>query len=224
MVAIAFTVVMAGCVSVRMENFDKAAAGTLPRSWAAAITGTGEPNWSVEKDESAPSGSCVLKQSAWTPKPSFPLCVKSDVAFKDGFVEVKFKPIGGTNDQAGGVVWRYLDANNYYIARANALEDNVVLYKVENGKRKALDIVGRVGGYGVKVEVPKQQWSTLRVDFAGSLFTVLFNGKKLFDVEDATFTGPGKVGLWTKADSVTVFDDFRYGSARRSCNRMTTVR
>lgn len=209
--AIAVTVVMAGCVSVRMEHFDKAVVGTLPRSWAAGITGTGEPKWSIEKDESAPSGSLVLKQSGWTPNPSFPLCVRSDVVFKDGFVEVKFKPISGTNDQAGGVVWRYRDVNNYYIARANALEDNVVLYKVENGKRKALDIVGRVGGYGVKVEVPKQQWSTLRVDFVGSRFTVLFNGKKLFAVEDATFPGPGKVGLWTKADSVTVFDDFRYG-------------
>ncbi|MDH7501418.1 MAG: hypothetical protein QHJ82_01710 [Verrucomicrobiota bacterium] len=211
MAAIALTAVIAGCVSVRMDNFDKATVGSLPRSWAAGITGTGEPKWSVEKDESAPSGSFVLKQSAWTPKPSFPLCIKSDVTLKDGFVEVKFKPMGGTNDQAGGVVWRYLDANNYYIARANALEDNVVLYKVEKGKRKALDIVGRVGGYGVKVEVPKQQWSTLRVEFAGSRFRVVFNGKELFAVEDSTFPGPGKVGLWTKADSVTVFDDLRYG-------------
>lgn len=214
MAAVAFTALMAGCVSVRMENFDKAAVGALPRSWVAGITGTGEPKWSVEKDESAPSGSFVLRQCAWTPKPSFPLCIKSDVTLKDGFVEVKFKPMGGTNDQAGGVVWRYLDANNYYIARANALEDNVVLYKVENGKRKALDIVGRVGGYGVKVEVPKQQWSTLRVDFAGSRFRVVFNGKELFAVEDSTFPGPGKVGLWTKADSVTAFDDFRYGMAK----------
>ena len=128
---------------------------------------------------------------------------------------MKFKAVSGTNDQAAGLVWRYRDADNYYVARANALEDNVVLYKVENGKRAALDIVGRAGGYGVKAKVPPQEWSTLRVNFAGSRFRVALNGSELFAVEDTTFTEAGAVGLWTKADSVSLFDDFRYGADRQ---------
>jgi len=120
--------------------------------------------------------------------------------------------VSGKEDQAGGVIWRAKDADNYYIARANALEDNVVLYKTVKGKRSSLDIVGRKGGYGVKEKVAPGQWHTLRVEFAGTKFTVVFNGKKLFEVEDDTFKDTGNVGLWTKADSVTLFDDFSYGS------------
>jgi 3-keto-disaccharide hydrolase len=139
------------------------------------------------------------------------VCFKNDTSLKDGFVEVKFKPISGKEDQAGGVIWRVKDANNYYVARANALEGNVVLYKTQNGKRGSLEIVGRKGGYGVKADVPKQSWSSLRVEFSGNRFKVTLNGKHLFDVEDTTFTDAGKVGVWTKADSVTLFDDFDYG-------------
>ncbi len=103
------------------------------------------------------------------------------------------------------------DADNYYVCRANALESNVVLYKTEKGKRSSLDIVGRKGGYGVKEPVPKSEWSALRVEFTGNKFTVKLNGKQLFQVEDSTFGDAGKVGLWTKADSVTLFDNFIYG-------------
>jgi hypothetical protein len=205
---------LAGCASASKSTFDSATVGTIPTGWVSQITGAGEPKWSVEKDDSAPTPPLVLKQSGWTPKPSFPLCVKPDVRLRDGFVEVKFKPLSGTNDQAAGLLWRYRDPNNYYVARANALEDNVVLYKVEHGKRKALDIVGRVGGYGVKEKVPAQQWSTLRVQFQSSHFRTFLNGKELFAVEDSTFPDAGAVGLWTKADSVTLFDDFRYGAER----------
>jgi hypothetical protein len=204
--------VPANPASAAKADFDNATAGTLPAGWLATITGFGEPKWSIEKDDSAPTRPFVLKQSAWTPKPSFPLCVNTNSSLKDGFVEVKFKPLSGTNDQAAGLVWRYRDTNNYYVVRANALEDNVVLYKVEKGERKALDIVGRVGGYGVKEKVPLQEWSMLRVNFVGPRFAVLLNGKELFAVEDATFTAAGSVGLWTKADSVTLFDDFAYGT------------
>jgi hypothetical protein len=206
---------LAGCATAPKTSFDTAAVGTLPPGWLAQITGPGEPKWSIDKDDSFPGRPLVLKQSAWTPKPSYPLCVKPGVSLKDGFVEVKFKPLSGTNDQAAGVVWRYWDTNNYYVLRANALEDNVVLYKVEQGKRKALDIVGRVGGYGVKQEVPGQQWSTLRVQFQGPRFRAFLNGKELFAVEDATFPEAGAVGVWTKADSVTLFGDFRYGVQTR---------
>jgi hypothetical protein len=196
-------------------NFDSTTTGELPAGWMAKRAGPGDPNWTVQEDDTAPSRPNVLKQSGWTPRPSFPLCVKTNSSLKDGFVEVKFKPVSGTNDQAAGLVWRYRDAENYYVARANALEDNVVLYKVEKGQRKALDIVGRAGGYGVKEKVPAQQWSTLRVNLAGSRFVVFLNGKELFTVEDTTFPEAGQVGLWTKADSVTLFDDFRDGAEPR---------
>jgi hypothetical protein len=109
-------------------------------------------------------------------------------------------------------VWRFKDANNYYVARANALEGNVVLYKTVDGKRSSLQVKGRMFGYGVDTKVPKGKWTTLRVEFAGNLFTVLLDGKKLFEVEDDTFKDGGAVGLWTKADSVTLFDDLTYGS------------
>jgi hypothetical protein len=189
-------------------NFDDVKTGGPPPGWNATQTGSGSAKWSVEKDDSAPSKPNVLKQSG---QATFPVCIKDDTNLKDGFVEVKFKPVSGKEDQAGGVIWRAKDSNNYYIARANALEGNVVLYKTENGKRSSLDIVGRKGGYGVKADVPKQTWSTLRVEFSGNKFSLLFNGKKLFDVEDTTFTEAGKVGVWTKADSVTLFDNFTYG-------------
>jgi hypothetical protein len=141
---------------------------------------------------------------------TFPVSIKNDTSLKDGFVEVRFKPVAGKEDQAGGVIWRVRDSNNYYIARANAAENNVVLYKTVNGKRSSLDIVGRKGGYGVKETVASGQWHTLRVEFAGNRFKLTFDGKHLFDVEDTTFTEMGKVGVWTKADSVTLFDDFTF--------------
>jgi hypothetical protein len=190
-------------------NFDTTPSGAPPPGWIATKTGTGEPKWTVERDDSASSKPNVLKQSG---EASYPLCLKEDTSLKDGFVEVKFKPVAGKKDQAGGVVWRVQDAGNYYVCRANALENNVVLYKMVNGKRSALDIVGRQGGYGVKEPVPGGQWHTLLVEFAGSRFKVFFDGKRLFEVEDTTFSEAGKVGLWTKADSVTLFDDFSFGA------------
>ena len=189
-------------------NFDNFKTGATPPEWTATQTGSGSAKWSVEKDISAPSKPNVLKQSG---QATFPVCIKDDTNLKDGFVEVKFKPVSGQEDQAGGVIWRARDANNYYIARANALEGNVVLYKTVNGKRSSLDIVGRKGGYGVKETVASGQWHTLRVEFAGNHFKLMFDGKYLFDVEDMTFTEAGKVGVWTKADSVTLFDNFSYG-------------
>ena len=190
-------------------HFDAAVAGQMPAGWTASITGEGSPRWTVERDPSAPSPPHALKQSAETPKPSYPLCLRQDPQLKDGFVEVKFKVVSGKIDQAAGVVWRAKDARNYYVCRANALEDNVVLYKVENGKRQALDIVERSGGYGVNTRVTPREWHTLQVEFTGPRFKVSLDGKPLFEVEDRTFPDAGLTGVWTKADSVTLFDDFR---------------
>lgn len=203
---------LAALCEAQTINFDSAAAGSVPSGWTVAMTHTGgAPKWEVLKDESASSKPNVLAQtSADRTGGRFPLAIYEKAKLTYGAVTVRFKPISGSGDQAAGLVWRYKDPDNYYIVRANALEDNVVLYKVEGGKRISLAPKGTpTKTYGVKHPVAKQTWNTLRVEFAGSLFTVLHDGKKIFEVEDATFTGAGKVGLWTKADSVTYFDDFQ---------------
>ena len=196
---------MASRLSAETASFETDAVGGPPRGWLLTLTGKGAPKWTVERDQ---GGGAVLKQSG---KATYPLAFKEGTNIRDGFVEVKFKPISGSEDRAGGIVWRARDANNYYVARANALEDNVVLYKTVNGVRSSLDLVGQKGGYGVKTAVPANQWHTLRVEFAGAHFNVVFNGKPLFAVEDATFPVAGMVGLWTKADSITKFSGFPYG-------------
>src|ERR1700676_2413043 len=136
-------------------SFESNQIGAAPEDWTATLTGSGDPKWTVENDQTAPSKSKVLKQSG---RATYPLLLKDDTNIKDGFIEVKFKAIAGSEDRAAGLVWRARDANNYYVVRANALEDNVVLYKTVNGARSALDIVGRKGGYGVNVSVPANQW------------------------------------------------------------------
>jgi hypothetical protein len=192
-------------------KFETDAAGALPKGWTGTCTGKGDPKWTIEHDQTAPSKLKILKQSG---RATYPLILKDDTNIKDGFIEIKFKAIAGSVDRAAGLVWRAADANNYYVVRANALEDNVVLYKTVNGVRSALDIVGRKGGYGVNISIPANQWLSLRVDFSGNRFRVLYNGKQLFEVEDSTFSDAGKVGLWTKADSVTLFDEIAYGETR----------
>jgi hypothetical protein len=192
-------------------KFQADAVGAAPKGWTGTCTGRGDPKWTIEHDQTAPSKLKILKQSG---RATYPLLLKDDTRIKDGFIEAKFKAIAGSEDRAAGLVWRARDANNYYVVRANALEDNVVLYKTVNGARSALDIVGRKGGYGLGVSVPANQWLGLRVDFSGSRFRVLYNGKQVFEVEDSTFSDAGKVGLWTKADSVTLFDEITYGETK----------
>jgi len=182
-------------------NFDHMEVGTVPPGWTAAQTGSGTAKWTVEQYYSAPRKPNVLKQSG---QASFPVCFKNGTNIKDGFVEVKFKPVAGREDQAGGVIWRLQDANNYYIARANALENNVTIYHTIKGKRTEKK--------RTKMEVSPGAWHTLRVDFRGNHFTVTFDGRKAIEWNDDTFKTAGKVGVWTKADSVTEFDDFSYAS------------
>ncbi len=206
---VAFTALLTMGFSAMADklSFDADAIGKPPRGWTIAKTGTGNPEWTVEDDAGAPSRSKVIKQSG---RATYPLLLREGTNVKDGAVEVQFKAISGAEDRAAGIVWRAKDANNYYVVRANALEDNVVLYKTVNGERSSLDIVGRQGGYGVNVPVPASRWHALRIEFAGTRFTVTFNGNRLFEVEDATFTDGGLVGLWTKADSVTAFAGFSF--------------
>jgi len=183
-------------------NFDAMKAGAPPAGWMSTQTGTGDAKWTVEADPTAPSGPHVLKQSGTA---TYPICLKDDASLTDGFVEVKFKPITGKADRAGGVVWRARDANNYYVARANALEDNVTIYHTINGRRTEKK--------RTNMKVASNVWHTLRVDFAGTHFVVTYDGAKAIEWDDTTFRDAGKVGVWTKADSVTSFDDFRYGPA-----------
>jgi len=194
-------------------NFDTADSGTTPAGWTVAMTHKGgPPKWQILRDESAPSKPNVFAQlSNDRTAGRFPLAIYDKANLKNGAVSVKFKTISGAADRAAGLVWRYRDPDNYYIVRANALEDNVVLYKVEKGQRLALAPKGTPSKtYGVKHAVPKQTWCTLSVRFEGPVFVVSLNAETLFEVDDATFTEGGKTGLWTKADSVTYFDDFHF--------------
>jgi hypothetical protein len=185
-------------------NFDSDYAGMAPPAWTAGVTGGGTHRWSVENDAGAPSKPNVLKQSG---RGDFPWCVKNEPQIADGYVEVKFKPVSGNEDQAGGVVWRWKDGDNYYVARANALEDNVSLYRTQSGRRITIKYVD--------APVAKNQWHTLRVEFAGKRIRVALDGKTYIEADDDHIAGPGRVGVWTKADSVTLFDDFAYGQAER---------
>jgi Domain of Unknown Function (DUF1080) len=194
----------AGGAGVReniMVDFETATVGELPAGFSTAVTGSGGPGeWRVVDDATAPSGGKVLAQTS-TDKTSsrFPLCIYDRLAAKDVEVSVTFKPISGSVDQAAGLVARYRDQDNYYIVRANALEDNVRLYKVERGKRQQFA--------GVNVKVPANEWQTLTLEVKGTHFRVLLNDKFLFEADDTRFKDAGKVGLWTKADSVTSFDN-----------------
>jgi hypothetical protein len=181
-------------------NFDQEKPGSLPNGWFAGVTGTGLPKWAVETDPTAPSQPNVLKQSG---EGSFPWCVKKDASLTDGVVEVKFKSISGKEDQAGGLIWRWKDGDNYYVARANALENNVSLYYTKAGNRKTIK--------HVDAPVSPNEWHTLKVTFSGKHITVALDGKTYIDLDDNHISGSGAVGVWTKADSITAFDDFSYG-------------
>lgn len=204
MIAVGVTVM--AHAATRKVDFTQDAVGQQPRGFEFGHTaGVGNPGkWVIQAD----GNNKVLAQTdAESTRSRFPVAVLSDISVADVDVSVRFKPISGRVDQAAGLVWRYQNQDNYYIVRANALEDNVVLYKVEGGKRTDLPVKGEGRTYGKKSDVPSGQWSTLRVVANGRVFEVYFNGTKLYEVEDATFGQPGKVGVWTKADSVTQFDD-----------------
>ena len=191
-----------GAVMAENVNFDALSPGALPAEWVCGVTGSGGSRWTVEPAADAPSKPNVLKQSVVG---DFPWCALKAVALSDGYVEVKFKALSGRSDQAGGVMWRWKDGNNYYIARANALENNVSLYYTANGRRNTIKYVN--------APVPKDTWHTLRVEFRGTSIKVALNGKTYIDVKDSRIGGSGAVGMWTKADSATAFDDFGYGEA-----------
>ena len=185
-------------------SFDETTLGTLPAGWVAGVTGQGAPRWAVATHADARGQRRVLEQSG---AGRFPWCVKQDVAIADGVVTVSFKPLSGAEDAAGGLVWRWQDGDNYYVARAGALEDNVSLYYTTNGRRTTIEYVD--------APVAMNEWHALRVEFAGTRIAVSLDGRRYIEARDSHIADAGAVGVWTKADSVTIFTDFTYESTRQ---------
>jgi hypothetical protein len=192
------------------------AVGAVPSGFTQATTGKGAPaDWKLQENATAPSGKMVVGQfSTKGANMRFPVLVYDALNAADVTTSVKFKAVSGSEDQAAGIVVRYQDANNYYVVRANALEDNVVFYIVKNGTRIDLPVKGQGRTYGAKAPVAKGAWNTLGLSAKGTTFTIQLNDKVLYEVEDKQIAAAGKVGIWTKADSVMLFDDLNVEAAK----------
>jgi hypothetical protein len=184
-------------------TFSKDDLGKLPQGWKADHTGTGEGSvWKIVADHTAPSKTgFVLAQTAEGPRGFFNLCLAENSKFTDLEMSVAFKAVNGKADQGGGLVWRYKDADNYYICRMNPLEDNLRLYKVVDGKRLRPAL-----GSSEDLTVRTGEWHTLKVTMQGNHIECFLDGKKLIEATDDTFPDAGKVGLWSKADAQSYFD------------------
>ncbi len=205
------TLLVTGCAELESRketfepqtiNFDSIEVGKLSPDFSTALTGGGGPIfWVVREDSTAPNGRKILvQQSSDDTSYRFPMCIYEKTVARDVAVEVNYKALSGKVDQAGGIVLRYTP-ENYYIARANVLEDNVVLFKTVRGKRSMVK--------EVTVKVAPSQWHPLRFEAKGRHLTITFDGKVVIETDDNTFTNPGKVGLWTKADSVSGFTNLK---------------
>jgi hypothetical protein len=194
------SIYLAALTAAATFNFDADTAGQPPRGFEFALTGKGKPGtWIVQTVDGAPSGKNVLAQiDGDATDYRFPIAYTGP-ELKDLRVSVKCKPVAGKVDQGCGIVWRLKDKDNYYITRANALEDNVHLYRVVQGRRI------RFAGWDGKVA--SGAWHELAVEMAGDHLQVFFDGKKVIDDHDGTFKEAGKFGVWTKADSIVQFDD-----------------
>ncbi|MCK5856325.1 MAG: hypothetical protein KAG64_02480 [Bacteroidales bacterium] len=187
-------------------DFSNYQIASLPADWTESFTGKGNgTEWKI-KDE---QGNKVMAQlSNDNPNYHFNVVVFEGLDLLNMELNIRLKAVSGVEDQGGGFVWRFIDKDNYYVVRANPLEDNVVLYKVENGVRTDLPLLGKGKTYGVDVKPLGLGWNNLKLIVQDDVFTVYLNDEILFDVMDQTFIKKGKVGLWTKADAVTDFDDF----------------
>jgi hypothetical protein len=185
-------------------NFDSDALGRVPPGWSVAMTSGGiPPRWEVRRDLSAPTQPYVLAHlSNDSGADRSPLAIFNSLSLLDGDVSVRIKAVAGREDEIGGVVWRYRDPGNYYLALANALRHNVAIFRVQDGHRVQLRVP-------VPHDIEPDAWNILKVAVRGPRFQVYVNHRRILDVYDHTFTEPGKVGLWTMDDSLTYFDDFR---------------
>jgi hypothetical protein len=187
------------------QDFDGEVSGNLPMGWSQHQLGEGTTRWAVKESD---SGKVFAQLTSKNPSMHFNLAVYDSLQVKDTTLTVRLRRISGKRDQGGGLIWRYLDEQNYYVVRANPLEDNVVMYKMEEGIRTDLPLVDAGRTYGMKVDKLGSSWHTLKLHAIDDEFTVYLDEKELFRVRDKTFTETGHVGLWTKADAVTWFDDF----------------
>jgi len=183
-------------------NFEEAKTGELPPGWLAAKTGEGPGSvWKIIEDETAPAGKKVLAQTSPDgPNALFNLCLCTTTKYADLDLKISLRPSEGKLDQGGGPVWRCQDKDNYYIARLNPLENDFRLFHVVKGKRTLLS-------KPVQVQETAGHWHTIRITHAGSHITCYLNDKKLIEHDDMTLLDPGMIGLWTKADAVTSFDN-----------------
>ena len=166
--------------------------------------------WEIRRDITAPSPPYVFAQvSADASSYRYPIAILDRPTLQNGEISVRLKPVAGREDQAGGLVWRFRDPNNYYVVRANALANNIAVYQVQDGHWRPLRPKGAAADGYVRHAVPSNAWSILKVTFKGPVFSVYFDHRRVIQVEDRSYQGAGRVGLWTKADSVTYFDDFR---------------
>ncbi len=184
-------------------NFDGDTPGQMPAKFHSAKTGGGAgEKWAVTADPTAPSKPNVVAQTSTDQTDyRFPLLIADEGSFQDLDVSMKFKAVSGGIDRAGGLVFRLKDPNNYYIVRANALENNYRLYHVVNGRRSQFA--------GANLKVTSGEWHELRVEVVGNKITCYYDGNKKIEATDDTFKDAGKIGIWTKADSVTYFDDLK---------------
>lgn len=185
----------------RVWNFDTAALGKLPDAWEAAETkGAGKPGtWKIVADDKAPSGKQILQLETKNSRRVFNMCVLKGTTYTDVDLSVKLRADSGEIDQGGGLIWRYQDHNNYYVVRFNPLEGNYRLYKVVGGKSSQIA--------SADVETSEGTWNTLRVTHVGDRIDCYLNGKRHLSKKDGAFSKAGKIGLWTKADASTSFDD-----------------
>ena len=189
-------------------DFEDATAGKLPEGWTAAKTGTGPGSvWKVVDDATAPKGPKVLAQtSSEGPRPLYNLCVAEGTSLANVELSVAIKAVQGKIDQGGGLVWRYKDAGNYYVVRVNPREANFRLYKVVGGKRTQIA--------SADVEPLPRKWQTIRVVHQGDHIRCWLDGQLEIDAKDATLREPGRIGLWTKADAVSHFDNLSAGEVK----------
>ena len=190
----------------KVFDFENYAVNSLPSGWSQYYSGTGGTDWKITDDR---ENKVLAQLYSENPNSHFNIIVNENLIAKNMELSVRLKGVTGKHDQGGGFVWRFIDKNNYYVVRANPLEDNVVLYKVKDGIRSDLPLVGLGKTYGISVDKLGNGWNTLKLTVNDDLFTVFLNGKELFKVQDNTFPNAGKVGFWTKADAVTYFDDFK---------------
>jgi 3-keto-disaccharide hydrolase len=189
--------IMAQTVTV---NFDKDEPGKPPSGFSFVLTGEGRPGTWVVRREDPEHGNVLVQTDTDTSNFRFPIAFYNEFMAANVTASMQFKPLSGKGDQAAGIVWRYRDKNNYYVTRCNALEDDCSIYHVIEGRRRPFQ--------SKHTKVASNVWHTLVLEATDDRFVVKYDGTQVLDARDYTFKEAGKVGLWTKADSIIAFDNF----------------